>query len=104
MPPSRSTSARRYPLSYVFSGYYVWGNGNLYNQDAHGNWWSTAAYSDSSAYALGMVSSNLFPQNNLNKANGFTLRCETWQRGNPVLLSSPGSCGVNTLDILIPTI
>ncbi|MBR5408674.1 hypothetical protein IK112_01870 [Candidatus Saccharibacteria bacterium] len=68
------TSARRYPLSYVFFGYYYWGNGNLVNQDSGGYWWSTAAYSDSNAYYLGMNSSLLYPQYNNNKAYGFALR------------------------------
>ncbi|MBR5408541.1 hypothetical protein IK112_01165 [Candidatus Saccharibacteria bacterium] len=71
---SHSTGARRYPLSYVFSGYYYWGNGNLYNQDSSGSWWSTAAYSGSNAYDLYMDSSALLPQGSSNKAGGFALR------------------------------
>ncbi|MBR5408557.1 hypothetical protein IK112_01250 [Candidatus Saccharibacteria bacterium] len=70
-----STGARRYPLSYVFSGGYSWGGGYLSNQDSNGAWWSTVAYSDSSAYNLLMNSSYLDPQDNSNKANGFALRC-----------------------------
>ena len=72
---SGSTGARRYPLSYVFSGRYYWGSGTLYYQDSGGYWWSTAAYSGSNAYYLGMDSSNLGPQSNANKAFGFALRC-----------------------------
>ena len=72
---SHSTGARRYPLSYVLSGLYLWSNGNLYDQDSYGRWWSTAAYSGSNAYHLSMLSSNLDPQSNLNKAYGFPLRC-----------------------------
>ena len=72
---SGSTGARRYPLSYVFSGRYYWGSGTLYYQDSGGYWWSTAAYSGSNAYYLGMDSSNLGPQSNANKAYGFALRC-----------------------------
>ena len=34
---------RRYPLSYVYSGRYGWGGGNLISQDFDGDWWSTAA-------------------------------------------------------------
>ncbi|MBR5409028.1 hypothetical protein IK112_03810 [Candidatus Saccharibacteria bacterium] len=66
--------ARRYPLSYVFSGRYAWGNGNLGVQDSFGYWWSTTAYSDSNAYFLYVDSSTLTPQYNYNKANGFALR------------------------------
>ncbi|MBQ3469695.1 hypothetical protein IJH16_01850 [Candidatus Saccharibacteria bacterium] len=69
-----SPNARRYPLSYVYSGRYGWGGGNLISQDFDGDWWSTAAYSASNAYYLGMNSSVLLPQNNYSKANGFTLR------------------------------
>ena len=68
------TFSRRYPLSYVYSGYYYWGNGNLNGQDSLGYWWSTAAYSASNAYSLTMYSSNLVPQYSNNKAGGFTLR------------------------------
>ena len=80
--------ARRYPLSYVFSGYYRWGNGNLGYQDSYGFWWSTAARSDSSAYGLYMGSSILDPQNSNSKAYGFALRYEIWRRGNPLCISS----------------
>ena len=71
----RSIGTRRYPLSYVSSGYYSWGDGNLGNQDSAGYWWSTTASSASSAYALAMDSSGLLPQNNYTKALGFALRC-----------------------------
>ena len=70
-----SPNARRYPLSYVYSGRYGWGGGNLISQDFDGDWWSTAAYSASNAYSLTMYSSNLVPQYSNNKAGGFTLRC-----------------------------
>ena len=70
-----STKARQYPLSYIFSGYYYWGNGNLYSQGTNGYWWSTSANSSTYAYNLGMNSSGLNPQNSLNKAYGLTLRC-----------------------------
>ena len=69
------TFSRRYPLSYVYSGYYYWGNGNLNGQDSLGYWWSTAAYSDSRAYSLAMSSSHLDPQDNSSEALGFALRC-----------------------------
>ncbi len=77
---SVSNSARRYPLSYVFSGYYRWGNGNLNNQDSDGYWWSTAAYSDSIAYYLSMYSSGLYPQTTNSKTYGFSLRYSDQRR------------------------
>ncbi len=70
-----SIKARQYPLSYVFSGYYYWGNGYLYYQDSSGGWWSTAANGDSNAYSLAMNSSNLYLQGSNGKARGFALRC-----------------------------
>ena len=77
----RSTTARRYPLSYVLSGYYYWGDGTLYFQGSYGRWWSTTASSGSYAYALLMGSSDLYPQNkNGNVAGGFPLR---WRRAKP---------------------
>ncbi|MBR5408551.1 hypothetical protein IK112_01220, partial [Candidatus Saccharibacteria bacterium] len=72
---SCSIHARRYPLSYVYSGYYYWGDGYLYYQGSYGGWWSTTATSDSSAYNLGMASSYLDPQLNSSKAGGVSLRC-----------------------------
>ncbi|MBQ3469679.1 hypothetical protein IJH16_01770 [Candidatus Saccharibacteria bacterium] len=72
---SYSTSARRYPLSYVLSGYYYWRDGTLLYQDSGGFWWSTAAYNDSEAYNLNMYSSNLGPQGHHIKARGLALRC-----------------------------
>ncbi|MBQ3309677.1 hypothetical protein IJG78_03305 [Candidatus Saccharibacteria bacterium] len=69
-----STKVRRYPLSYIYSGYYHWGNGNLDGQGTDGYWWSTSAYSSTNAYDLIMASSVLKPQNNNNKAVGFPLR------------------------------
>ena len=72
------TFSRRYPLSYVYSGYYYWGNGNLNGQDSLGYWWSTAAYSDSRAYSLAMSSSHLDPQDNSSEALGFALRCVSY--------------------------
>ena len=70
--------ARRYPLSYVFSGYYYWGNGSLFYQGSYGGWWPTTASSDSNAYYLRMGSSGLDPQNNTIKAYGFALRCVSY--------------------------
>ncbi|MBR5408769.1 hypothetical protein IK112_02355 [Candidatus Saccharibacteria bacterium] len=80
MPPSRSTSARRYPLSYVYAGMYEWSNGILHNQDSYGVWWSTTAYSASNAYYMDMHSSDLNPQTNYTKLTGFALRSTSARR------------------------
>ena len=50
-------------------------DGSLYNQGSSGDWWSTAATSATNAYNLGMLSSDLNPQNSSNQAYGFALRC-----------------------------
>ena len=77
------TFSRRYPLSYVYSGYYYWGNGNLNGQDSLGYWWSTAAYNDSEAYNLYMNSSSLNPQSYYGKVGGFSLRCVSYSTTYP---------------------
>ena len=69
---------RRYPLSYVYSGYYYWRDGTLLYQDSNGHWWSTAASSDSIAYHLRVYNSYLNPQDYGNKAAAFTLRCVSY--------------------------
>ncbi|MBQ3309294.1 hypothetical protein IJG78_01300 [Candidatus Saccharibacteria bacterium] len=72
-----STKARRYPLSYIYSGYYTWIDGRLSAWNTHGYWWSTSANSSTNAYRLDMNSSELSPQTASNKIHGFTLRCIT---------------------------
>ncbi|MBQ3469998.1 hypothetical protein IJH16_03450 [Candidatus Saccharibacteria bacterium] len=76
-------NARRYSLSYVFSGRYLWGDGTLNYQDSYGYWWATTTYSDSNAYRLGMGSSVLNSQGNDSKAFGFALRCVSYSTKYP---------------------
>ncbi|MBQ3469675.1 hypothetical protein IJH16_01750 [Candidatus Saccharibacteria bacterium] len=71
---SASPYARRYPLSYVYSGLYDWNVGGMYGQDSNGYWWFTTASSSSNAYNLNMYSGGLTHQDNRNKAYGFALR------------------------------
>ena len=78
-----SPNTRRYPLSYAFSGTYVWGYGSLLYQDSRGYWWSTAAYNDSEAYNLYMNSSSLNPQSYYGKVGGFSLRCVSYSTKYP---------------------
>ena len=54
------TFSRRYPLSYVYSGYYRWdavesGTGNVYGQDNHAMWWSATAKNESYANHLNIL-------------------------------------------------
>ncbi|MBR5408743.1 hypothetical protein IK112_02225 [Candidatus Saccharibacteria bacterium] len=47
-----STQARRYPLSYVYSGYYGWWDGNLDTQGSRGIFWSATTNGNAQAYRL----------------------------------------------------
>ena len=71
---STSPKARRYPLSYVYSGTFYFNVGSLNLQDSYGYLWSASAISDSEAYRLNISSNGSNPQNSANKTNGFTLR------------------------------
>ena len=73
-PPSTgSTKARRYPLSYIYSGNY-YGTGEVGNQGTGGSWWTHTAYDSSTAYRLGMSSTGLNSQLDYAKNGGFSLR------------------------------
>jgi uncharacterized protein (TIGR02145 family) len=56
------------------SGYRSLGNGALYYQGSYGYYWSINAIA-TNAYDLYFHSSNVFPANSSNRANGFALRC-----------------------------
>ena len=72
-----STTARTYPLSYIFSGAYRWTTGRLYFQSSGGHYWSITVASSTSAYRLDMSSSGSFrPAYTSNKAGGYSLRCD----------------------------
>ena len=55
---SNSTSARRYPLSYVLSGQYYWAEGSLLGQNEYGGWQSTTANSSNSYVYFLYISNN----------------------------------------------
>ena len=78
-PSYYSTGARRYPLSYVYSGTYSWGVGDLYNQGSVGYGMSTTAQSDRGAYFLSVHSGGLVPQGNDSKTYSLPLRCVSIQ-------------------------
>ena len=75
-PSTGSTKARRYPLSYIFSGNY-YGTGEVGNQGTGGSWWTHTVYDSSTAYRLGMSGTGLNPQLDYAKNGGFSLRCIT---------------------------
>ena len=70
-----SLGARSYPLSYVYSGYYYWATGRLYNQTLGGLYWSSTIYNSSSSYRLTMDGSSLAKAYAHNKRVGNALRC-----------------------------
>ena len=72
--------ARRYPLSYIFSGNYNWGSGYLGRQGTDGYWWASLAYSSDNAYDLAMDSGYFGPQSNGTKVYGFPLRSTSARR------------------------
>ncbi|MBR5408654.1 hypothetical protein IK112_01770 [Candidatus Saccharibacteria bacterium] len=79
--PRTPTLARRYPLSYVYSGLYEWVSGRyLYGQGDFGYWWSALANNSSNAYYLNMHNSLLDPQVSNSKTYGWALRSNTPRR------------------------
>ena len=78
----RSTPARRYPLSYVNSGFFYYGDGNLYTQGTRGTWWSATATADINASYLNIIPESTSGGNN-NKSYTFTLR-STYTRRYPL--------------------
>ena len=72
-----TTKVKSYPFSYVYSGYYGWGTGRLYDQSSIGFYWSSTVVSSTDAYDLSTSSSLVRPARTNNKANGFALRYVT---------------------------
>ncbi|MBR3204101.1 hypothetical protein IKF81_00245 [Candidatus Saccharibacteria bacterium] len=70
-----SLNAQKTPLSLVYSGHYLWVNGNLSNRGSNGNFWSSTPSSTAVAYLLGFDFTRLVPRNVLNKLNGLSIRC-----------------------------
>ena len=72
-----ATKVKSYPFSYVYSGFYHWNTGRLYNQSNNGNYWSSTVVSSTLAYSLHAWSSGVRPASTGGKADGFALRCVT---------------------------
>ena len=72
---SGNENARSYPLSYIYSGYYYWNTGRLYNQTLHDDYWPSTIYNSSSGYNLAMYGSRLIKAHTGNKRSGLALRC-----------------------------
>ena len=57
------------------SGNYNYNSGGLNNRGSNGYFWSSRSNSATNSYNLNFNASNLNPQNNNNKGNGFAVRC-----------------------------
>ena len=49
--------------------------GTLYNAGSNGNYWSSTVNSDANARNLNFNATNVNPENNNNRYNGFSVRC-----------------------------
>ena len=77
-----SSKLQRYPLSYVLSGDYRWGNGRLYRQGQIARYWSSTVSSDEFvAFFLNDWGSGLQIKSTQYKVFGFALRCVLRRRG-----------------------
>ena len=70
-----SLAMRQIPLSIPFTGYYGWTNGALNYRGSYGTFWSSTAGSTAYARYLNFYASNIYPQNSVDKVNGFSVRC-----------------------------
>lgn len=70
-------SVRGYSFVHIvaFIGNYNWNNGGIHNVGMNGNWWSSTVTNATNARNLNFNASNVNPQNNNNKGNGFAVRC-----------------------------
>ena len=70
-----ATKVVSYPLSYIWSGAYYWGDGVLKYQNATGLYWSRTVYSGASAFKMHAWSSGFDYAAMPAKNAGGTLRC-----------------------------
>ena len=68
-----STSARSYPVSLVYSGYYFWRWANLNRQNSAGDWWTSTAHSSVNSYGVYIDSTLLLIPDNYEKEYGVSL-------------------------------
>ena len=75
LPTTKQIDANRNITSFspVLGGYYV--NGTLYDEDTHGLWWSSTAYSGAKRYRLYYNGSSLYTNNDGRRRDGIYIRC-----------------------------
>ncbi|MBR3180650.1 hypothetical protein IKF63_01035, partial [Candidatus Saccharibacteria bacterium] len=71
--PSRAL--RSLPLSFMMSGYYGWGSGNLIYRGTDGRFWVSTPVTYTSSRYLYFGSSNVIPKYGDYSPSGFSLRC-----------------------------
>ena len=69
-----STSARSYPVSLVYSGWYTWYDGKTNDQNDLGSYYPALSYTQDIAYYLVLSSDSLAPRDATSKKRGFALR------------------------------
>ena len=57
------------------TGYYERSGGYIFVRVTNGVWWSTAACSATFGHNLGTYPTNVYPQNNSYRGDGFVVRC-----------------------------
>ena len=62
-------------FGFTRSGAYSYNNGNLSTQSSYGLYWSRTRNGTTYAYDLRFYSTNLYPRDNRDRGDGFTLRC-----------------------------
>ena len=73
--PSIHSQSSLTSLLFIRSGNYNYSSGGINNRSSNGNYWQSRVNSETNARNLNFNSTNLNPQNNNNKGNGFTVRC-----------------------------
>ena len=72
--PTGATALTKSPLYFIPAGHVF--SGLLNDAGSHGSYWSSTAYSSTTAYSLGFYSGNVSPSNTgANRYFGFSVRC-----------------------------
>ena len=72
---TNDTKIQAFPLSFLRSGYYSWGNAGLLDRGSSGYYWSSGSYSDGASRYLYFYASYLNPRYSNGKGYGFAVRC-----------------------------
>ena len=66
---------RSYPITNIFSGYYLWYIGRLYDQNVDMQAWSLTVADSGASYSFAMWSTAVLAAEPANKLRGVTIRC-----------------------------